>query len=393
MNVDKLSSSSKLTKTEMFRMHVENDARRAAVAAGADRIVVKVGTRLLTGQGRVKTLIGQISNLLEDGKNVILVTSGAVGMGMKTLGMRERPEKLSSVQALAAIGQIKLMAEYERECARRGFHSAQLLLTADDIRHRERHLNVLNCVHSLWGSGVLPIVNENDSVSIDELKFGDNDVLAGLLATMCRCDLTIILTTVDGVRDFRGGGEGRRIPIVEGIDDELRSLVSGTDDGAMSIGGMITKIRAAEIVTAAGEHAWIANGEDDRVIERVVQGEDVGTLFVPSGAKQMKSKKRWIGFFSPEKGTLVVDDGAVVALTRKGRSLLPSGIVAVEGRFKRGDTVSVAAENGKIIGRGLSNYGFKDVETIRGRQSGEIAGLLGVMTDEEVVHRDNLTIL
>jgi len=366
---------------------------RKEILGKCKRIVVKAGTRLLTDENQIPRLISQISHLRNKGIKVILVSSGAVGLGMKTLNLKKRPSKLSYVQSLAAIGQTKLMALYEKACTKAGFHSAQLLLTADDLRDRERHLNVQNCLNSLLSQNILPIVNENDPVSIDELKFGDNDILASLLATLTCSELTVILTTVDGFHYVNDDGEfGERVSVIKSISDEMRSAASGTDNAAMSIGGMKSKLRAAEIATSAGEYLWLADGRDPDIIQKVFAAEDVGTLFLPR-RKKMDARRRWIGIFSRKCGKLTIDDGATEALLKGGRSLLPSGITGAEGNFKRGDTVEITDAKGIVIARGLSNYKADDCRLIMGFQSSEISKKLKQPSDEAVVHRNNLFVI
>lgn len=373
---------------------------RDRVLKNCKQLVVKVGTRLLTDPAMISILISQIARIKERGIKVILVSSGAVGVGMKTLGLTKRPTKLSSVQALAALGQNKLMTIYENECKKFGFHSAQLLLTADDLDDRERHLNAMNCIESLWSEDILPIINENDSISVNELKFGDNDTLAGLVATMTRSDLTVILTTVGGLHYKENNILGDRISVVESISDEMKAMATGTDDAAMSVGGMISKLRAAEIVAAAGEALWVADGRESDILDQIFDGKDIGTLFLPTQDKVMQSKKRWISFFTQLKGKLSVDAGAVKALTQKGRSLLPSGVLSVEGSFERGDTVEICDQSGTAIARGLTNYSSSECSSIQGCQSNEIPSALKLKLnedlsalDDEVIHRNNLVVI
>ena len=366
---------------------------RKQLLDGCQRVVVKVGTRLLTDEKMIPGLIAQLVKLRDRGWKVLLVSSGAVGIGMKLLETGKRPAKLSAVQALASVGQGRLMALYETACREHGFHAAQLLLTADDLRDRERHLNVLNCINALWAQNILPIVNENDAVSVDELKFGDNDVLAGLLAAMTRSDLTILLTTVDGLwkRD-ESGKLTDRISVVKNLDAKLKSNAAGTDDKAFSIGGMESKLRAAEIVTAAGEPLWIADGRVTGIIEKILNAEDVGTAFLPKSGR-MQGKKRWIKFFSRRSGQVVVDAGAAKALAQGGRSLLPSGVTGIEGDFKRGDTVEICNQQGGVIARGLVNFDAGECQKIMGKQSSEIAKTLRHDADDEIVHRNNMAVL
>ncbi len=369
-----------------------NIASRQKAIRKASSIIVKVGTRLLTDSSRIAILISQIAKLREKKYNVLLVSSGAVGLGMKTLGMTSRPKKLSEIQALAAVGQSKLMSLYEAECKKFGFHAAQLLLTAADIQDRERHLNVLNCIYSLWNENILPIINENDSVSVDELKFGDNDRLAALIATMTRSELTVLLTMVDGLHSLKDGKLDKRISVVSNLSDEIKKMATGTDDSAFSVGGMASKLNAAETVTKSGEYLWIADGKDPEILLKIINADDVGTLFMPASEKQMDSKKRWLSFFSKPSGIIIVDDGAAKALSKKGGSLLPSGITGTDGGFNRGDSVTICDKAGTAIAKGLSNYSDKEIEKILGRKSAEISAILGYDGDEEIVHRNNLVL-
>jgi glutamate 5-kinase len=354
--------------------------------------VVKVGTRLLTDEHRIPVLISGISKFRRNGRQLILVSSGAVGIGMKELGIEKRPSKLAEIQALAAIGQNKLMSIYDNECRKHGFKSAQLLLTAADLHSRERHLNVLNCINSLLEKDILPIVNENDSVSIDELKFGDNDGLAALLATMTHADLTLILTTETGLREKDNGILGERISLVRKISPKMRKAAEGTDNIEFSIGGMASKINAAGIVNTVGEYLWIADGREDDIIDRILNGEDVGTLFLPD-ADKMRARKRWLHFFAKSQGQLAIDDGAVKAVCDRGGSLLPAGVIRVGGRFKRGDTVEITDPGGRIIARGLSNFDSVEAEAIAGRKSSEISRILKRDCDEVIIHRNNLILV
>lgn len=365
---------------------------RKRVIENCGCMVVKVGTRLLTDRKRIPALIAGIAALKESGRNVLLVSSGAVGVGMSELGLTKRPSKLSEVQALAAVGQCKLMALYDEECRKHDFNSAQLLLTANDLQDRERHLNIVNCINALWTENILPIVNENDSVSIDELKFGDNDNLAGLLAAMTRSELTVLLTTEDGLREKHDGVLGKRIPMVEKITAELKDSAHGTDDAELSIGGMISKLRAAEIVTAAGEALWVADGRVEDILQKILKAEDVGTLFTPKKS-QMQAKKRWIKFFTKSTGHITIDTGAVKALTERGKSLLPSGMTTVSGVFKRGDTVEIFDPAGNAIGRGLCNFDAEDCTKLIGCQGSDINKILNRNADEVVIHRNNLVII
>jgi glutamate 5-kinase len=281
----------------------------------------------------------------------------------------------------------------EKACAERGFHSAQILLTADDVQNRERHLNVRSCLDALLASAVLPVVNENDSVSVDEIRFGDNDVLAALVATLARAELTILLTNVDGLREHRDGGLGRRYSVVESIDDETRAMAMGTRDPDFSVGGMRTKLAAAETVTRAGEHMWIADGTDFAVLQRIFDGNDEGTLFPARKPTRMRGQQRYLAFFSEPRGTITVDEGAARAVREHGRSLLPSGIVGVQGEFHRGDTIDIAAPEGPAFARGIANYSAADTSAIKGRKTSEIGAILGVECYDAAVHRNYMVLI
>lgn len=377
--------------------NVADSGQRADVLRSVRRVVLKVGTRLLTDMGatskaeRVSQLVAAIAELRQrHGLEVILVTSGAIGAGMTVLGTATRPVTLPQLQAHAAVGQSRLMYLYETACVAHGFHCGQLLLTAADVKDRGRHLNITSCLAALLGRGVLPVINENDSVSVDEIKFGDNDILAALVATMVRADLTVLLTSVDGMYD---GDESRRLSVVPAVNRAVLDLAKGTDGNQFSVGGMISKLRAAALVTKAGESLWIADGRDFGNLRRVFAGEDVGTLFPASKATRMNSRKRFLAFFSNPKGALAVDAGAVRAIVEQGRSLLPSGITAIEGCFERGDTVRILGPDGGEVARGVSSYGSEDMAKIKGRRSAEIrAGLACDVFYDEAVHRDCLVV-
>ena len=367
------------------------DYRRQAISL-TSRVVIKVGTRLLTDTSKIPFLMEQIHMLRNRGYKVILVSSGAVGIGMKALQMSKRPQQLSKIQALASIGQGKLMSLYEDSAKKYGFHVGQLLLTLSGVQKREQHLNMLNCINTLLDMDILPIINENDSVSINELTFGDNDQLATLVATMTRCQTTIILTTVNGLHSMKNGELKNRISVIEKLTPKIRSLAKGTDDSNTSIGGMSSKLKAVDIATSAGDYLWIADGRNLSVLEQIFNAEDVGTLFLPSKNKKMSSKKRWLSFFTKIRGQLFIDEGASNAILKNGRSLLPSGIKSIKGEFKRGDAVEIINSKDKAIAKGLVNYNMSEVSRISGINSDKIRSALGYSGDPEVINRDNLVI-
>jgi len=323
---------------------------RQQTFAGVRRLVVKVGTGVLTGTGAAP-IVAQIAQLHQQGKQVLLVSSGAIAAGMTALGLNARPRKLEQLQACAAIGQGKLMATYDALFAPHNLLIAQVLLTHDDLRSRHRHLCARNTLLQLLSDGVIPIINENDTVAVDEIKFGDNDRLSALVATLVDADLLVILSHIVGLWDQ----QKKRIPIVPAITRDIESLAGGTDR-ATSVGGMKSKIEAAKIVTRAGIPLVIADGERAGILASILAGEDVGTLFLPHAAR-LESRKRWIAFFQKPSGKLIVDDGARCALCEAGRSLLAKGVVRAEGDCAAGQVVSICDTAGIEFARGLTRDG------------------------------------
>ena len=348
------------------------------------RIVVKLGTGVLTDSRKqpdleqMEQLVAQVAEQRKAGKEMVLVSSGAVGAGMGVLGHQKRPPDLAELQACAAVGQSRLMATYEALFAKHGLSVAQILLTHDDLQHHERHLNARNTLVTLLGHGVIPIINENDVVSFTELKFGDNDKLSALVASLLPADLLVILTTVDGVIENFGKPNPKTIQVIEQIDGALEQLAGGTDS-ATAVGGMASKIEAAKIAVRSGIPLVIASGRKKRVLARIVAQESEGTLFVPQSTR-LQGRKRWIAFFHRPKGALFVDEGAKKALRESGKSLLPPGVARCEGDFESGEVVRICDLNGMEFARGIA--AFTSTE-IKGRQLQRV----------EVVHRDNLVIL
>ena len=371
---------------------------RKDVIANCRRLVVKVGSRLLADieeqskQERIKALINNIAILRRAGYEVVLVTSGAIGTGQIMMKSAKRPRDLADLQALAAIGQSHLMSLYEQECQSHGFHCAQILLSNDDVKDRRRHLNARNCINSLLSQNVLPIINENDTVSVEEIRFGDNDRLAALVGTMIRADLNIILTTVNGFLRKENGQLKDRISHINAIDDNIRNMAGGTDGNPFSTGGMQTKLDAAEIVVAAGESMWIADGHDFSCLQRMFEGEDIGTLFTPP-SEPLSGNKRWLAFFADASGEIHVDQGAFKAICENGKSLLPKGIVSLKGQFEKGDTVHICDQDKVAFAVGICNFSSEDLNAIKGLHSSEINGILGGENYDEAVHRNNLVLL
>jgi glutamate 5-kinase len=350
----------------------------------ASRIIVKLGTGVLTDQRKqpdlvqMEQLVGQVAAQRQAGKELVLVSSGAVGAGMGALGYEKRPAELSELQACAAVGQSRLMTTYEQLFARFDLHVAQVLLTHDDLQHHDRHLNARDTLLALLRHGVVPIINENDAVSFTELKFGDNDYLSALVASLLPADALIILTTVDGVIENFGQANPRTIPTIEQIDSAVETMAGGTAS-ATAVGGMASKIQAAKVVIRAGIPLVIASGRKKAALARILEGETEGTLFIPQPNK-LKGRKRWIAFFHHPKGALFVDEGAKKALRESGRSLLPPGVARCEGDFRAGDIVRICDLNGTEFARGISRFNAAEINA---RQ----------LARAEVVHRDDLVVL
>lgn len=374
---------------------VNHTARGAKRDLGRiERLVVKVGTRLLsTARHRLDTaalekIARDVAAGRADGRGVILVTSGAVGAGMGVLGLETRPGAIIDRQACAAVGQSLLMHEYQKAFAAHDIATAQILLTRHDISDRKRHQNIRRVMNRLLEQGILPIVNENDVVADDELKFGDNDTLSGLVADLVAADALVILTDVEGL--YESPESRRRIPVVTSVRPELYAIAGGAGS-ATAVGGMVTKLRAAERMARAGRITIIASGRAANVIGRILAGEDLGTLFLPGG-RRLEARKRWIADQLAARGRIVVDAGAVEALRRRGGSLLPSGVKDVEGNFGAGSPVAVVDEAGEFVGQGLAAYGAREIAAIKGRRSDLIRSLLGLCRGEEIIHRNDLVI-
>jgi len=375
---------------------------RKEALSNVRKIVVKIGTRVLTNEdgfldkNQIMELSRQIVGLYSAGFSVVVVSSGAIGAGISALGHRKRPNILPELQASAAIGQGKLIEIYNECFEKQGYHAAQLLLTRQDFEDRQRYLNTCNTLHSLLNFRAIPIINENDTISVDEITFGDNDILSALVANLLRADLLILLSSVDGlyVKPPASGKKSAILSVVDGISDDIKKLAFKlkTKEG---IGGMESKLEAASIVTSSGETAIIANGRQPDILSRIMDFDNVGTLFIPyKHKKKIDSRKRWIGFIARPKGKIYIDDGALGALQKKGKSLLPSGMVKIDGNFVKGDVVSIlSVKKHKEIARGLINYSSEEVQKIKGLRTSLIKKTLGSKPYDEVVHRDNMVLL
>jgi glutamate 5-kinase len=375
------------------------DQLRRDVVAAAHTIVVKVGTRVLTGadgsldDAKLESLGEQLHRLMQAGRKVVLVSSGAVAAGRGRLRLGERPKDLAKLQAVAAVGQSCLMQTYDRIFRSLGRPAAQVLLTADDLDERARYLNVRNTLRMLLEFGAVPIINENDTVSTEELEttFGDNDRLAAMVTNLIRAPLLILLSDVEGLYDGDPSEPGSKvIPTVTRLDESIFALVRDKKTG-LSKGGMASKLNAARMATLAGENVIIASGHDFAVLGRIAAGETVGTLFVAQG-QAITSWKRWIGFTAQPRGVLIVDAGARKAVEKDGRSLLAIGVVEAAGDFSRGDVVALRDHGGVEFARGLSNYSAAEVLRIKGLKTDAIAAALGHCPYHEVIHRDNMAV-
>ena len=361
------------------------------------RIVVKVGSNVLTqDQGlnlkAVRSISRQICRLIDGGREVILVSSGAMASGVKKIGLSKRPDEIPKRQAVAAVGQAGLIMEYEKAFGRYDKKVAQILLTGDDLNNRKRYLNARNTIYTLLAWQVVPIVNENDTVMIEEIQFGDNDNLAAMIALLMDADILINLTDIDGLfnKNPRTFPDAELIPVVTTIKKDIEKF-AGDIPGALGTGGMLSKIKAARKVMAAGIPMLIGNGTQPDVLVKIFAGKVQGTYFVPRQEK-LKSRKCWIAFTIKPQGIIQIDDGAAAAILERGKSLLPSGIVGVEGKFNVGAPVEFKKIDGQVLGTGLVNYSSTDILKIMGLKSSQIEDRLGHKPFDYVIHRDNLAV-
>jgi glutamate 5-kinase len=364
------------------------------------RLVVKVGSGLLrSSQGGLRedvvgNIVQQLATLRRQGYDVLLVSSGAIALGIQALGQQRIPHTITYQQAAAAIGQSHLIWTYERLFSALGQQVAQILLTHDDLRHRARYLNARNTLQTLLSYQAIPIINENDTVSVDEIRFGDNDTLSAMVCNLVNADLLVILTDLDGLHtaDPRQHPEAELIPVVEKIDTRIETL-AGKTTHRTGRGGMYSKIQAAKIAGATGLHTYIANGLHPDTLYRLLAGEAIGTHIYPPVAAKLSSRKRWIGYALKAKGELLVDDGAKRALTTHGKSLLPSGILDISGTFRFGDAVYCVDTTAHRFAQGLVNYNATELQAILGQHTSRIESILGYKEADEVIHRDNLVLL
>lgn len=362
------------------------------------RAVVKLGTSTITDErGRLEeermgALVQQMADLRRSGCEIVLVTSGAIAAGLDALGFERRPRSIPELQATASVGQGRLMQRYAELFARHDVVVGQVLLTQFDITHRAQYLHASNAFKALLGHGVVPVVNENDTTAVEEIRFGDNDTLAALVAILVKADLLILLSDIPGLyeADPRRGGEERLVTRVDRITADVERMAGGSGSHHGS-GGMVTKIAAARIATSARIGMVIADGRRPGVISDAVAGEDVGTYFAPA-KRTLPARKLWIAFARQVRGSVVVDDGARDAICCRGTSLLPAGVVGVRGRFSVGDAVDIVDREGAVVGRGLTNFTADELETVKGLRSEQVAERLPDNQSDEVVHRDCLVI-
>ena len=366
--------------------------------ASIRRVVIKIGSSLLADAERgirqsvVDHLADEVARLMQAGKEVVVVTSGAVALGRLKLGWLGRVLTVHEKQAAAAIGQPELMHAYSHSFARHGRTVAQMLLTKDDLRHRRRYLNARNTSETLFGEGVVPVVNENDTVVVEEIKFGDNDTLGALVGLLIDADLMVMLTDVDGLygANPQENPQAKRIGVVESLTADIFAAAGGSGS-SFGTGGMASKLQAAHLATRGGVAAAIISGKRDGTLRRLLDGEDEGTLFL-CGEDRQGRRQHWIADLLRPAGIIRVDDGAARAVLTKGSSLLPVGVTSVEGMFDKGDCVEIVGSHG-VIARGLCNYNAEEMRRIMGHASGDIETILGYRDFSSVIHRDNLVLL
>ena len=362
------------------------------------RWVIKIGSSLLTNDGTglavdaINSWVEQMAGLRQQGHELVLVSSGAVAEGMTRLGWQQRPHALHELQAAAAVGQMGLIQAYESRFQKFGLHTAQVLLTHEDLAHRQRYLNARTTLRTLLQLNVVPVVNENDTVATEEIRFGDNDSLAALVANLVEADLLVFLTDQDGMFDSdpRSNPDARLIAEAQAGDQKLESMAAGSG-GTLGRGGMLTKVRAAARAARSGTMTLIASGRQDNVLQRIAADEDLGTRLYPANAP-LAARKQWLAGQLQARGRLLLDEGAVKVLRSAGSSLLAVGVTGVEGDFRRGDLVVCLAPGGEEVARGLVNYNMDETRKIIGEPSNRIEELLGYIDESELIHRDNLVL-
>lgn len=363
------------------------------------KMVIKIGSSSLTSKAggldkvNMRRFVNEISSLIKRGMEVIIVTSGAIAAGLENLNIKKKPENIALLQAAASIGQVELMRLYSNLFSKNNLKIGQILLTHEDTTRREQYLNIKNTIKNLIGLNVVPVINENDSVAVDEIKFGDNDQLAALVAILAEADVLIILTDIDGMYDKNPMiySEAKLIPFVDKINEDMENAAEGIGS-TYGIGGMKSKIKAAKNCSFSGIKTIIANSRRKNVLDKIIAGEDIGTFFAPQTAKKVKSIKKWIAFGKKTKGGIVIDRGAEEAVLNKGKSILAVGVVRVDGKFNKGDTLKVFSLDSKLIAKGISNFSSEDIKKIKGKNREKILSEFDTSMCSEVIHRDCLVV-
>ncbi|OPY03436.1 MAG: Glutamate 5-kinase [Syntrophorhabdus sp. PtaB.Bin047] len=368
------------------------------VGAHMNRIVIKIGTSVLLDEkkkistGRIGDIARQVRKVKEKGIDVIIVSSGAIGCGMETVGLSRKPREIAKRQALASIGQVLLMKMYRENFEKKGMKVSQILLTHEDIKNRTRCLNLTNTLDTLLKMNIVPVINENDALSFTEIKFGDNDNLSALISQIATADLLLILSDVEGLfdRDPNRYPGAKMIPVVHKIDEEIEGTAAQSAS-EKSVGGMVSKLEAAKKAGLYGIPTRVVLGGSRNVILKVVEGREVGTLFLPG--RKLARRKWWTAFAFKPKGVIWIDEGAERAVTENGKSLLPSGVFRIDGHFTSGDCVEMKSGSGTVVARGIANYSSSEMDRIKGLKSVDIEKELGYKYTEEMVHRDNMVVI
>ena len=363
------------------------------------KMVIKIGSSSLTSKAggldkvSMKRFVNEVSSLIKRGMEVIIVTSGAIAAGLENLNIKKKPEDITLLQAAASIGQVELMRLYSNLFLTSGLKIGQILLTHEDTTRRKQYLNIKNTIKKLIGLNIVPVINENDSVAVDEIKFGDNDELAALVAILAESDILIILTDIDGMYDKnpRIYSDAKLISYIDKINEDIEKAAGGIGS-TYGIGGMESKIKAAKICSFSGIKTIIANSKRKNILNKIIAGEDVGTFFAPQTVKKVKSIKKWIAFGMKTKGGIVIDRGAEEAVLNKGKSILAVGVVKVDGKFNKGDTLKVFSLDSKLIAKGISNFSSEDIEKIKGKNRDKILSEFDTSMCSEVIHRDCLVV-
>lgn len=367
--------------------------------ADIKKMIIKIGSSSLTTEKgkldktNIKKFVDEVSSLIKKGIEIIIVTSGAIAAGLESLKISEKPDDLALLQAAASIGQVELMSLYSDLFSKNNIKIGQILLTHEDTTRREQYLNIKNTIRNLINLKVIPVINENDSVALDEIKFGDNDRLAAMVAVLAEADILVILTDIEGMydRDPRIYGDARLLSFIDSIDKDIEDAAGGIGS-TYGIGGMQSKVKAAKICSFSGIGTIIACSRVENVLDKIISGENTGTFFAPQVGKKVKSVKKWIAFGKRSRGIIVIDKGAEEAVLNKGRSVLAVGIVEVNGKFSRGDTLKVLSHDGKLVAKGITNFSSEEIEKIKGKNREKILSEFGVSMCDEVIHRDCLVV-